>query len=192
MAQPWPAPDTTFPLNNWSQFAQGLLKTFLFSCAASAEPLGRCNSRSPAAAAAASQKRLSISPPTLSTYTFVANKTLLWHLEFEIACMHRHVENRLWSFSFFQHFPLRSFWAKMPLRWTQSVWAGGLLPESTSTVVKLQCMSSWSGFPVVPDTYARVPSNSETHRRKKVFQSKNPQKKILILNICSFRFDMTN
>lgn len=115
--------------------------------------------------------------PLLSPYTFVANKTLLWHLEFEIACMHRHVENRLWSFSFFQHFPLRSFWAKMPLRWTQSVWAGGLLPESTSTMVKLQCMSSWSGFPVVPDIYARVPSNSETHRRKTVFQSKNPQKK---------------
>lgn len=68
IAQPWPAPDTTFPLNNWSQFAQGLLKTFLFSCAASAEPLGRCNSRSPAAAAAASQKRLSISPPTLSIH----------------------------------------------------------------------------------------------------------------------------
>lgn len=84
----------------------------------------------------------------------------------------------------------------MPLRWTQSVGAGDLLPESTSTMVKLQCMSSWNGFPVIPDTYARVLSNSEMHRRRTVFQSKNKQKKIwtfavldliLLINTRSFR-----
>lgn len=39
LAQLRPAPDATFPLYSWSQFAQGLLEMSLFSCAASLEPL---------------------------------------------------------------------------------------------------------------------------------------------------------
>lgn len=39
----------------------------------------------------------------------------IWHLEFEIACVHQHVENRLscfFSLSLFQHFPPRFFLSK--------------------------------------------------------------------------------
>lgn len=50
------------------------------------------------------------------------NKTLLWHLEFEIACIRVHVENRLQSFFFvLTTFSPWFFWTEMPLRWTQSV-----------------------------------------------------------------------
>lgn len=52
--------------------------------------------------------------------------------------------------------------------------------------------------PVIPDTYARVLSNSEMHRRKTVFQSKNTQvvifstfavlDLILLISTRSFRF----
>lgn len=31
----------------------------------------------------------------------------------------------------------------------------GALPESFSTTAKLQSVSSWNAFPVIPDTYAR-------------------------------------
>lgn len=42
--------------------------------------------------------------PLPSAYTFKENRTLLWHLEFEIACIHLHVENRLKSLFFFFSF----------------------------------------------------------------------------------------
>lgn len=73
----------------------------------------------------------------------------------------------------------------------------GLLPERFSIVVKLQCMSSWNGFPVIADTYARVLSNSEMHSSETVFLSKNEHfwtfavlDLILLINTCSFKSEM--
>lgn len=110
--------------------------------------------------------------PLPSAYTFKENRALLWHLEFEIACIHLHVENRLKSlfFSFFfQHFPrgtfeLRCLWHELNQRggcfasWIRvqvdpSVKVKptpsycGLQPESFSTVVKLNCNLILKWFP---------------------------------------------
>lgn len=101
--------------------------------------------------------------PLPSAYTFKENRALLWHLEFEIACIHLHVENRLKSLFFFlSTFSPGYFWTEMPLTWTQS-WIRvqvdpsvkvkptpsycGLQPESFSTVVKLNCNLILKWFP---------------------------------------------
>lgn len=72
--------------------------------------------------------------PLPSAYTFKENRALLWHLEFEIACIHLHVENRLKSLFFFlSTFSPGYFWTEMPLTWTQSAgWVFRVLNSSSS------------------------------------------------------------
>lgn len=127
------------------------------------------------------------------------NKTSLWHLEFEIACIRVHVENRSQSFFFFRFaydiFPLGSFelrclWDELN-QWdgcsTSGFWGFKWICWSPPLPVSACCLRafppqwSWNAchfekkkkktFPVIPDTYARILSNSVMHRRKTVFQS---------------------
>lgn len=108
MAQLRPVPDATFPLYSWSQFTQGLLETFRFSCVASSELLGRCK-----ATAVPHPSISSLLPP----HTFIAKTSTSGIRDgvHSLACG-KHI--RAICFLTFSPWYL---WTEMPLRWTQSV-----------------------------------------------------------------------
>lgn len=82
-------------------------------------------------------------------------------------------------------------------------WADGGSVRAAPPRWSCSVKSSWKGFPVIPDTYAKVLRNSETHRRETVFQRWNKQSQQIIswtfavldlifwINTCSFRFEKT-
>lgn len=140
IAQPRSAPDTTLMLYNWTRFTWGSLETFPPVCSAERFLAG-------AAAAHQKKKSSSISAPLLSLSVCVSEQTK--HFP-DIWILKLHVENWLESVIFFfpafvSTFPLLPL-ASFELRclWDE---LNQLPPESTSTTVKLQRLSSWNGFP---------------------------------------------
>lgn len=97
--------------------------------------------------------------PLPSAYTFKENRALLWHLEFEIACIHLHVENRLKSLFFFfflSTFSPGYFWTEMPLTWTQSAgWVFRILNSGSSGSVGLSKTHPFLLWPAAWELFRR-------------------------------------